>query len=74
VCLLEVREVPDDRCGPPVQEVAHGRKAIRVARVHDDPVPVIDQGLRGRSSETVCGAGDEDACDEIGPSCREFRF
>jgi hypothetical protein len=33
--------------------------------VDHDPVPLFEQRLRGRPSETVCGTGDEDACDEI---------
>ena len=27
---------------------------------HDDLVPLVEQRLRGRPSEAVCGAGDED--------------
>jgi N-methylhydantoinase A/oxoprolinase/acetone carboxylase beta subunit len=60
--LLEVGEVPDDGRSAPVQEVADGREPVAVASVDDDLVPVVEQRLRGRSSETVCGAGDEDAC------------
>jgi hypothetical protein len=33
--------------------------------VDDDLVPVVEQRLRSRPSETVCGAGDKDACHEI---------
>jgi hypothetical protein len=29
-------------------------------------VPLFEQRLRSRPSETVCGTGDEDACDEMG--------
>src|SRR5918993_3930595 len=60
--LLEVGEVPDDGRSAPVQEVADGREPVAVASMDDDLVPVVEQRLRGRSSETVCGAGDEDAC------------
>ena len=54
--------VPDDGRSAPVQEVADGREPVAVASVDDDLVPVVEQRLRGRSSETVCGTGDEDAC------------
>jgi hypothetical protein len=63
--LLEVGQVPHDGRGASVLEVAHGREPIRVASVDDDLVPVFEQRLRGRPSETVCGTGDEDTCDEI---------
>jgi hypothetical protein len=60
--LLGVGEVPDDGHGAAVQEVAHGREPVPVASVDDDLVPLLEQRLRGRPSQTVCGAGDEDAC------------
>ena len=60
--LLGVGQVPDDGRSAPVQEVAHGREPVPVAGVDDDLVPLLEQRLRGRPSETVCGAGDEDAC------------
>jgi hypothetical protein len=66
--LLEVGQVPDDGRSPPVQEVAHGREPVAVAGVDDDLVPVVEQRVGGRPSETVCGAGDEDACHEISVS------
>jgi hypothetical protein len=60
--LLEVGEVADDGRSAPVQEVAHGREPAAVASVDDDLVPVVEQRVGSRPSETVCGAGDEDAC------------
>ena len=62
--LLEVGQVPDDGRGAAVQEVVHGREAIRVASVDDDLVALVEERLRGRPSEAVRGAGDEDACHE----------
>jgi hypothetical protein len=64
-CLVEVGQVSDDGLGAAVQQVAHGREAIRAASVDDDFVAVLDQRLRGRPSEAVGGAGDEDACHEL---------
>jgi hypothetical protein len=61
-CPLEVGEVPDDGRGAPALEVAHGREPVSVASVDDDFVPVLEQRLRSRPSETVRGACDEDAC------------
>ena len=49
--LLEVGEVPDDGRSAPVQEVADGREPVAVASVDDDLAPVVEQRLRGRSSE-----------------------
>jgi hypothetical protein len=60
--LLGVGQVPDNGRSAPVQELAHGREPVPVAGVDDDLVPLLEQRLRGRPSETVCGAGDEDAC------------
>jgi hypothetical protein len=51
----------------PIHDVAHGREPLPVANVDHDLVPVVDQRLRGRPSETVCGTGDEDARHEIPP-------
>jgi hypothetical protein len=61
-CLLEVGQVPDDGRGALVLEVAHGREPVLIPSVDDDLVPLFEQRLRGRPSETVCRAGDEDAC------------
>jgi hypothetical protein len=60
--LLGVGQVPDDGRSAPVQEVAHGREPLLVPSVDDHLVPLLEQRLRGRPSETVRGAGDEDAC------------
>ena len=60
--LLGVGQVPDDGRSAPVQEVAHGREPVPVAGVDDDLVALLEQRLRGRPSEAVGGAGDEDAC------------
>jgi hypothetical protein len=62
VRLLEVGQVPDDGRSTPVQEVGDGREPVAVARVDDDLVPVVEQRLGSRPSETVRRAGDEDAC------------
>ena len=59
-CLLEIGQVPDDGHSAPVQEVAHGREPIPVSSVDYNLVPLFEQRLRGRPSETVCRAGDED--------------
>ena len=63
--LLEVGQVPDDGRSASVQEVADGCEPVAVASVDDDLVPLVEQRLRGRPSETVRGAGDEDACHQI---------
>jgi hypothetical protein len=64
-CLLDVGQIPDDGRGATVQEVAHGREAFRAASVDDDLMAVVQECLRGRQSEAVRGAGDEDACHEL---------
>ena len=58
--LRDVGQVADDGCGAPVDEVADRFKSSAVASVDDDLVPLVEQRLRGRPSEAVCGAGDED--------------
>ena len=63
--LIKVGQVPDDGRSALFQEVAHGREPICAASVDDDRVPVIEQSSCSRPSETVCGAGDEDACHVI---------
>ena len=60
--LVEVGDVADDGRGAATDEVADGLEPVAIAGVDDDLVPVVEQGLRGCSSEAVCGAGDEDAC------------
>jgi hypothetical protein len=61
-CLVQVGQVADDDPGAAVQQVVHGREPIPVASVDDDLVPLVEERLRGRPSEAVRGAGDEDAC------------
>jgi hypothetical protein len=64
-CLLQVGQIPDHGYSAPIHGVAHGREPVPVASVDHNPVPVIKQRLRSRPSETVCGTGDEDACDDM---------
>jgi hypothetical protein len=64
--LPEVGQVPDDGRSAPVHEVADGREPVAGASVDDDLVPVVEQRLGSRPSETVCGAGDQDACHSSG--------
>jgi hypothetical protein len=66
-CLFDVGEVPDDGPGPPILEITQGGEPIRVASVDDDLVSIVEQRLCGRPSQTICGARDKDACDEIRP-------
>ena len=60
--LLKVGQISDDGRSAPFHEVPHGREPVAVASMDDDLVPVVEQRLRSRPSETVCGPGDEDAC------------
>jgi hypothetical protein len=60
VCLLAVGQVPDSGRAA-VQEVACGHAPPCVASVDDDLMTVVLECTRGRSSEAVRGAGDQDA-------------
>jgi hypothetical protein len=63
--LLKIGQVPNHGRSAPFHEVTHGGEPVAVASVDDDLMPVVEQSPRSRPSQAICGAGDEDACDEI---------
>jgi hypothetical protein len=59
--LFDVGQISDDDCRAAADEVADRVDPVAVAHVDDDVVSVVEQRLRSQASETVRGAGDEDA-------------
>src|SRR5206468_1959510 len=54
-------EVADDNCRAEVDEVVDRCEPVGVADVDDELVAGVEQRLRGEATETIGGAGDEDA-------------
>ncbi len=67
-CLLDVGQISDDDRGASILELDHRLEPILVANMDDDVVlPVLEQRLCSRPSETVGRASDENACDPDPP-------
>jgi hypothetical protein len=59
-CLLEIREVTDDRRRAAGDQVPHRVQAIVVAGVDDHVMAAVQHRFRGQSTKTTRGTGDED--------------
>ena len=67
--LLGAGEIADDQGRAAVDQVGQRGRAVAVAGVDDDLVPVVEQGGGGGSAEPLGGTGDQDASHE-GPFVR----
>jgi hypothetical protein len=62
--LLGAAEIADDQGCTAVDQVRQRGRAVGVAGVDDDLVPVVEQGGGGGSAESLGGTGDQDASHE----------
>ena len=65
--LVEVGQVADDGRGASVQQIAHGRQAVPIARVHHHLVALCEQAVRSEAPEPVGRAGDDHTRHQVAP-------